>query len=350
MKIQKLGWALLAALLLVTALSVTCSLFGMDTEDNNDDDQGDDDQDDDDIDDDDDDADTEQALIPAGVFTMGCEPTDNSCEEDEQPAHDVYVSAYYIDLYEVTNQQYADYLNAYNPENQCNEEQYELCVVPADYFGWETERGIRHEVDGWIVDPGWEERPAIGVNWDGADWYCRAYDMRLPTEAEWEKAAKFTIDDVGNTYQFIYPWGNDWLSNAANWAHNGDPYEGTELYPDTTPVGFFNGSLVDGYQTLDGRSPHGLYDMAGNAAEWVSDWWDPDYYSEPPEEGWVDPQGPSSGWRDWSNPHLPLGPYKVLRGGAYQYSDKSKFRATYRYWDFTNAMNSTAGFRCVTDL
>jgi iron(II)-dependent oxidoreductase len=150
------------------------------------------------------------------------------------------------------------------------------------------------------------------VTWYGAKAFCEAVGGRLPTEAEWEYAARGTDGR-------IYPWGNTW-----------DPLNARTSVPVTTNVGPVG---IDSYPS--GISPFGLYDMAGNVAEWVSDWYDPAYYSKPEASG-TDPVGPAAGSQ------------KVVRGGSW---DSKPFfaRSVHRQsLDPTSATNGT-GFRCATN-
>ena len=325
----------LIVIIFLCSFTITCNLFGWgdgDDDSEADDDVVDDDSGDDDIVDDDDDTPQGMALIPAGPYIMGCnEYVDSECNQDEYPQHEVYISAFYMDIYETTNQQFADYLNEFNHENICDEVlNYFPCIDPAD----EDRSGIRNVEGTWVVDSGWENKPAVGVSWEGARDFCNAYGLRLPTEAEWEKAARLAKDELGNKFSFLYPWGDFWEPNRANWAHNNDPYE-TGVYPRTTPVGFFDGSSQDGYQTADGRSPFGLHDMAGNVSEWVSDWYGPGYYQSSPYE---DPQGPV----------YPLQGMEihVQRGGIFASLDYD-LRASNR---FGGGDTSSSGVRCTIDF
>jgi formylglycine-generating enzyme required for sulfatase activity len=114
------------------------------------------------------------------------------------------------------------------------------------------------------VVPGYENHPMVLVTWFGAQAYCEAQGGRLPTEDEWEKAARGTDDRP-------YPWGHEIARDQANFYSSHDLFEKLERGLDTTPVGFYNGGRYRGYQTRDGVSPYGLYDMAGNVWQWAAD-------------------------------------------------------------------------------
>jgi formylglycine-generating enzyme required for sulfatase activity len=265
--------------------------FDDDTDDDSDDDVDDDTDDDtdddadDDTDDDVDDDTYDMAFIPAGNFWMGCEPEDEECLEPESSRHEVWLSAYYIDINEVTYESYAEFLTQHG--NQCTED--DVCVE-------EDSPDLRlSESDGvWSVDAGYENHPMNLVSWLGAVAYCEVHGKRLPTSAEWEKAGK------GAAENYIYPWGDIWIANAANYEASGDPFDNGP-----TPVGYYDGSDHGGtYQTTDDSSPFGLHDVVGNVSEWVYDWFDRYYYDAYPPDSWPsNPQGPELGLR------------RIIRGG-----------------------------------
>ena len=230
--------------------------------------------------------------VPAGEFEIGasadqgyelCQQARSDCQrwwyENEEPVHPVYLDAYWIDKYEITNAQYA------------------LCVQAGE---------CAQPSGSYYSNSNYEDHPVVFVSWYDADDYCGWASKRLPTEAEWEKAAR---GEDGR----IYPWGEGINSSLAI-------YEGYKS--GTTPVGSY----------LGGASPYGALDMAGNVLEWVADWYDEDYYGISPLEN---PQGPSSG------------DYRVLRGGAWS-SDVWNLRSAYRLWYNPDNWYDNIGFRCVT--
>ena len=221
--------------------------------------------------------------IPAGEFIMGIDGT--QALEDERPAHRVWLDAFSIDLHEVTTAQYAQFLAS------------ETRQAP---WQWET-----------IDLPQHGDRPVIGVDWHDAEAYCRWKGQRLPTEAEWEKAARGTDGR-------LYPWGNEVpTGQLANFALGARFSYNQVLLP------------VRSFES--GKSPYGLYQMAGNAYEWVQDWYATGYYEIAPEKN---PQGPGEGQ------------FKVLRGGSW--SDLPKYLLTYsRFKLLPETRNSYAGFRCA---
>jgi len=234
--------------------------------------------------------------VPAGEFLMGNlemvgDDYPNSASVKEWPQHKVYLDAYWIDRTEVTNAQY----------NQC--------AVAA---------GI---CTGGNIDPEWANWPVTFVTWDQAQTYCHWVGGRLPTEAEWEKAARGTD---GRTY----PWGEGIDCDHARYA--GAPNCGSECLA--------VGSLPAG------ASPYGALDMAGNAAEWVADWMDVDYYEVSPREN---PQGP-----DFPPEHPRGFELRVVRSNhsmAFNFGGIGpKFqRTTNRSGDFPDMPSASLGFRCV---
>ncbi|HPQ68135.1 MAG TPA: SUMF1/EgtB/PvdO family nonheme iron enzyme [bacterium] len=283
-------------------------------DDTADDDTADDDTADDDI------AFDDTVEITAGNFYMGCEPNDTLCYDDELPRHQVTLSAYLIDVYEVTNERFAEFLNANG--NDCDGH---------DCADTDNSRFQIHQVgEGWVADTGDEYRPVMLVSWYGAVAFCEWTGGRLPTEAEWEKAAK------GAAEHYIYPWSDTWMIHAANWGENNDPYQSGD-WPYTCPVGYYDGTNQGGvYQTVDGSSPYGLYDMAGNVEEWVNDWYNSDYYATSPS---TDPPGPAGGDR------------RGTRGGSWStnYGDDI-LRTSIRWRYYPTDMEDNLGFRCVQDV
>ena len=221
-------------------------------------------------------------LIPAGQFTMGRD----DAVPDEQPTHRVSLDAFYIDRYEVTVAQYAKFVEREDSEPP---------------FLWqEARRGPN------------DENPVLGVDWHDAAAYCRWAGKRLPAEAEWEKAARGTDGR-------IYPWGNDPPTPAhANFGH-----ETTKGYAALAKVGSFE----------EGKSPYGVYDLAGNVWEWVADRYDEHYYQHSPEQN---PRGPTTG------------PLRALRGGAWN-SAPTVLASTNRNANVPSARRSDVGFRCAQD-
>ncbi len=223
-----------------------------------------------------------QVYVPAGSFQMGSD----SGDADEQPVHPVTLDAFWIDQTEVTNKMYA------------------LCVDSGKCSPPSSTKSYTR--DSYYGNAPYDNYPVIYVSWNDANAYCEWAGRRLPTEAEWEKAARGTD---GRTY----PWGDAAPgSTRLNYNRN---------VGDTTEVGNYP----------EGASPYGALDMAGNVWEWVSDWYDGGYYSNSPSEN---PLGPDSGQ------------YRVLRGGSW-YSSGNYVRAADHSWDEPGYVYYGIGFRCA---
>ncbi len=252
----------------------------------------------------------DMVYVPAGEFIMGHDDFDI----DERPAHTVFISAFWIDKFPVTNKKYAHFLNEYILKYAERASDIACFIDLSD----EGSR-IKYEAGEYIVIYPYDDHPVVNVTWNGADAYARFYDKQLPTEAEWEKAAR-------GTDQRIYPWGNTVDSSRANYWDSGDPFDN-----ETTPVGFFNGQNYDDFHTSDSPGSFGAYDMGGNVKEWVSDWYLRNYYSQSPKN---DPIGPASGMK------------KVARGGGFLFHLEG-LRVTFRYAEPPEKSANFIGFRCV---
>ena len=245
----------------------------------------------------------DMVFIPAGEFSMG--DHHGSLPSRCRPVHTVYLDAFYIDQYEVTNAQYATFLNDYGQNKDA--EGHELLKIYSDWCL------IEKVGDAYQPKAGYENHPVIHVSWYGAAAYAKFYGKRLPTEAEWEKAARGGL--VGKKY----PWGDDISHDDANYGGIG----GKDKWWATSPVGSFAPNNYD------------LYDMAGNGKEWCADWFDSDYYTNSPKDN---PKGPSSGTG------------RVLRGGSWAYGNASILRCAYRGGNVPTYLSSDYGFRCSQDL
>ncbi len=209
----------------------------------------------------------------------------------------------------------------YYPGEPYDGHKHEMQILPGDklYVPLEGD-GIRITFDGskFTYKPEYANHPMTMVSWFGANAYCQFYGWRLPTDKEWEKAARGTeLDEKGHGRPF--PWGEEIRPNNANYYASFDPFEkvfGNKL-GSTTPVGFYNGRTYNGYQTLDSASPYGLYDMAGNVWQWVGD--------------------------DFPNTH-----YRYMRGGSY-YSYEVDLRAWKVNSAGPEAYEPDVGFRCARD-
>jgi formylglycine-generating enzyme required for sulfatase activity len=200
-------------------------------------------------------------FVPAGEFIMGSPRDEPLAKPDEHPEHRVYLDAFWIDQTEVTNAMFSAFLNDLG--NQDTEGTPWL-------FTRVTDPIIEYEADEWQPRAGLEDHPVVNVTWGGAEAYCEWAGRRLPTEAEWEKAAR-------GPDGALYPWGDAAPScELAN--HDGFGC----MVRHTTPVGSYP----------EGQSPYGALDMSGNAWELVADYYAPDYYVNSPDEN---PTGPEVG-------------------------------------------------------
>lgn len=260
---------------------------------------------------------TSWALIPAGEFFMGLHEHETMVESDFE-----------IMVTTVTNAQFADYLNealssgeikiagdkivGFYPGDVFRGYEHEEEITAGDWLHVDlSETGLRLEQSGGKFSPkeGYANRPMVQVTWFGAAAYCEYYGGRLPSEIEWEKAAR-GIDTRA------FPWGDEIFAENANYYSSHDLFEKIAGgLGDTTPVGFYNGKTYDGFETVDSASPYGVYDMAGNVWQWMGD--------------------------VYENAH-----YRYMRGGS-----KADYAYNLRIWTRNNAgpdyHSPNVGFRCV---
>jgi eukaryotic-like serine/threonine-protein kinase len=211
--------------------------------------------------------------VPAGEFIMGASETDPEAGEDEKPQHRVLLNAFWIDQTEVTNADFARCMT----DGDCQPKIYETSALTYTPYS---------------IHPDYQNHPAlIYIASDAAD-YCRWAGKRLPTEAEWEKAAR-------GTEGRLYPWGNRLDCTRANYYICNHVLEYDPKGPRCGYSSYCRTASVEDYPT--GASPYGVLNMSGNVWEWVSDWYSEDYYSRSPYEN---PQGPEEG------------EFQVRRGGG----------------------------------
>lgn len=293
--------------------------------------------------------------VPGGSFYMGSEDADS--RRDEQPVHLVTVDGFWMDKYEVTNEEFEKFAKASGyltiaerkpdpkdfpgvpPENlQAGSVVFEPPPgeVPLNnhWVWWKYVPGAnwRHPEGPQSDIKGREKHPAVHICWDDAAAYCRWASKRLPTEAEWEYAARGGLD------RKVYPWGNErnpggkWLMNT--WQGK-FPHENTkeDNFAVTAPAGSYP---PNGF---------GLYDMAGNVFEWCADWYTPDYYSRSPEKN---PPGPDTS----NDPNEPNVAKRVHRGGSWLCSElySTNYRVAAREKASTDTGLSHTGFRCVRSV
>jgi formylglycine-generating enzyme len=261
---------------------------------------------------------TAWVTVPAGTFFHGQAAEAGVIDYD-----------YAIMVTDVTVAQYVEFLNealadgtlkvagmqvsGFYPGDPFHAVKHELEIKAADYiFVPLNDRSSRFAFDGvtFSVVAGYESHPMTNVSWFGAWGYCSYYDFRLPTELEWEKAAR------GSDDARPFPWGGEIASNNANFYTSRDPFEDMRSFGSrTTPVGFYNGKTYAGYQTLNAVSPYGLYDMSGNVWQWTGNVYEGMHY-------------------------------RFLRGGS-----KDTYDMDLRIWVRNNATptyySPGVGFRCV---
>jgi formylglycine-generating enzyme required for sulfatase activity len=230
-------------------------------------------------------------LVPGGEFLMGSPENDSEAASNEVPQRPVYLDSFWIDKTEVNNAQ------------------YQLCQSAGDCTPSVEKRS---SFLGGLL-------PVVGVDWMQATAYCRWAGGRLPSEAEWEKAAR-GIDAR------IYPWGNVFDGNRLNYCDRNcvadwRDFEGDDGYRYTAPVGAF----------LEGASPYGVLNMSGNVWEWTADWYDEAAYQVGPDRN---PTGPQSGQQ------------RVIRGGSWLYGGRN-VRVTRRQKELPSYRYDNIGFRCV---
>ena len=259
----------------------------------------------------------ELVLVPAGAFRMGDNFGDG--ESRERPVHVVELDAYYIGKYEVSNGLWRKFRNdagyddpKFWPDHRPVPKDQDMYWTQANNHGGGT--------------PDSDNYPVIGVNWDAATAFCNwlsaktGKTYRLPTEAEWEKAAR-------GADQRRYPWGNSIDASYAN-------FVGTQKFDTVREVGFFDGSQRRELKTHSNASPYGAFDMAGNVMEWCQDWYSRDSYSMSARKN---PKGPTTG------------AYKVVRGGSF-FVESFDLRSYGRWAAWPSLQgHRMIGFRVVRD-
>lgn len=260
------------------------------------------------------------AFVPAGEFLEG--QHNHSAKVD----HD-----FEIMVTEVTNNQYAKFLedalkagkvqlngnkqvSGYYPGDVNTGGRHELNVLPGNYVYIslnDPASRISYHNGKFMVKEGYGNHPVTMVSWFGANAFAEFYGWHLPSEEEWQKAARGEDDRA-------FPWGEQVGHEYMNYYHSGDLFETVEGYSDTTPVGLYNGTVYGNFRTADNSSPYGVYDMAGNVGEWTRD----------KIEGYH---------------------YRHIRGGS-----KASYEIDSRVWKYDSAapeyVSPSVGFRCVREV
>src|SRR5262245_5113354 len=255
--------------------------------------------------------------VPAGSFRMGDNVGDG--QPRERPVHVVDLDAFYIAKFEMTNGEWKKFRD--DPGFDDPKFWPDGRVVPKNQVPYWTQANNHGG-----ATPDSDPYPLLGVNWDSAAAYCAwlsaktGKKYRLPTEAEWEKAAR-------GTDQRRFPWGNTFDRAYVNSV-------GSQTFDTGRTVGFYDGSKRGDFQTKNGASPYGAMDMAGNVIEWCSDWYSRDYYTMSPKKN---PKGPENG------------AYRVTRGGSFfmeEFDQRSSARGA--AWPSFQA-HRMVGFRVVRE-
>jgi formylglycine-generating enzyme len=304
-------------------------------------------------------------LIPAGRFFMGGD--NNQADADELPKHEVELSAFYMDITEVTNEQFKKFVDATGyittAEKKPNWEDMKAILPPgtpkpadsllvaaslvfksttspvdlndySQWWSWVTGANWRHPQGPSSSIKGKENLPVVHVSWDDAMAYCKWAGKRLPTEAEWEFAAR------GGLINNIYPWGNEHVNTGKSKCNS---WEGKFPYLNEKQDGYITAAPVKSFYP----NGYGLYDMAGNVWEWCSDLYNADYYKELKNTKSINPKGPSKSF----DPQEPYTEKRSLRGGSFLCNDGycSGYRVARRMKSSHDTGLEHTGFRCVRD-
>lgn len=277
--------------------------------------------------------------VPGGTYTLGSDTADASVEDGEGPVREVTVREFLIDRCAVTNRQYSAFVRATGYESEAETIGWSYvfhlllsdaahpfvmnAVVPAAPW-WLAVRGATWRTPHGPGSTPLPNHPVVHVSWNDAAAYAQWAGKRLPTESEWETAAR------GGLHQATYPWGDE-LTPCGR--HRCNVWQGS--FPDTNSEddGFVGTAPVDAYRP----NAYGLYNMVGNVWEWCSDWWSTDWHAETSDETRVDPTGPLTGQS------------RVVRGGSYLCHDSycNRYRVAARTHNTSDSSTGNMGFRCA---
>ena len=305
--------------------------------------------------------------IPGGTFIQGAVESDRYARKDEQPRHNVTVEGFYIDITEVTNAQFSKFIkesgyvtvaeravdweelkkqlpaHVEKPHDSilqpgslsfhCKQNKVTDLNDYSQWWQWKTGANWRHPEGKGSTLEGKENHPVVHVSYEDVIAYCKWAGRRLPTEAEWEYAARAGQKDV------IFTWGND--TSVIN--SNANTWQGVFPTSNTKEDGFERSSPVKSYPP----NKYGLYDMAGNVWEWTQDWYDYEYYSLLSKNDInKNPKGP----KNTNNPNNPYAQEKVIKGGSFLCHDSycASYRVSARMYTSFDTGLEHLGFRTVT--
>jgi sulfatase modifying factor 1 len=304
--------------------------------------------------------------IPGGEFMMGA--SDNEGRKDEYPQHKVRVSAFWMDATEVTNAQFKKFTDATGyittAERKPDWEELKkqlpagtpkpddsllvaasLVFTPPDHpiplddasqwWTWEKGTNWKHPQGPNSDIKGKDNYPVVHISWDDAMAYCKWSGKRLPTEAEWERAARAGLNNNK------YPWGNE---DPESGSPKANTWQGNFPDKNTKEDKYYNAAPVRSFAA----NHYGLYDMAGNVWEWCNDWYRADYYQQIKDQLAINPKGPADSY----DPMEPTVPKKVVRGGSFlcNASYCKGYRVTSRMKTSPDTGLEHTGFRCVKDI
>lgn len=308
--------------------------------------------------------------IPGGEFQQGAVAHDHMAMEHEKPAHLVLVDGFFMDVTEVTNAQFSKFVEETKyvtmAEKAIDWEEmkkqlpegtpkpHDSILQPGALVFKKTKSSLPNLYDfsqwwEWKIGANWkhpngpestiqgkENDPVVQISFEDALAYCKWAGRRLPTEAEWERAAR------GNQMKAIYFWGDD----ASSLTTKANTWEGEFPVNNTLADGYERRAKVKSYPSND----FGLYDMAGNVWEWTTDWYSTEYYQKLKDTGvaTLNPQGP----KKTNNPNNPYAQEKVIKGGSFLCSDSycASYRISARMNTSTDSGSEHVGFRTVLSL
>ena len=304
--------------------------------------------------------------IPNGTFMMGS--IGPQARPDESPVHPVKVDGFWIDQTEVTNAQFAAFIEATGyvttSEKPVNWDEMKKQLPPgtpkphdsllqassltfkttngpvdlnnyAAWWEWKPKASWRQPQGKGSSIKGKEDHPVVHVSWDDANAYAKWAGKRLPTEAEWEWAAR------GGLKNKKYPWGDEEITTGKVKANS---WEGSFPYDNTSKDLFFYSAPVKSFEA----NGYGLYDMAGNVWEWCSDWYHYDYYKTLEGKETTNPKGPDNSY----DPYNPYIAQRIIRGGSFLCNDTycSGYRVASKMKSSPDTGSQHTGFRCVKDI